>query len=382
MSQGFQDGDLNRDVDKLKETLKNHGETFPMTSFSGIEYACIVPESSGDVFTEEDKGAGRNKEKEESCSEKEEEEEEEEMSDLDAIKKKIQSMENGPCMFKSLGYWQYEVCPFRNVKQFHREGKTISMSFNLGDYVPNSEKEVELEKSDVEKSQQQVRDKKGNVITPVMSQTYAGGDADRKTVVGYVCDRMLAEGTTRIESIREGPTHVYNILVATNKACNSEDLVYSLLAPLRKQCLRKIGSWWTYEVCAGQHVRQYHKEKDGVETEHILGLYASSNARSPRASSSNKKSTNSTEEVGVLLESYMGGSICDITQEPRETIVKYRCSEMEKFSVIDSVEESASCKYTVSILTPLLCSHPEFRNTSPHTSLSLAKMHCIPKSEL
>merc|ERR1719498_2063445 len=136
----------------------------------------------------------------------------------------------------------------------------------------------------------------------------------------------------KILSVTENPTHVYTIVLATGKICDTDDLVYSLLAPLQKQCLRKIGSWWTYEVCSGKRVRQYHRENDGSQTQHILGIYDKlANTRRRKTSVSTTKSnsngTETSETTGVLTELYTSGSVCDITQKPRQATVTYRCSE-------------------------------------------------------
>ena len=34
------------------------------------------------------------------------------------------------------------------------------------------------------------------------------------------------------------------------------------MEPLSGKCLYRIEGWWTYEVCFGSHVRQYHEEAD------------------------------------------------------------------------------------------------------------------------
>ena len=386
ISQGFKNSKSDRDVNKLKEILLNHGEMFPMTTFGGIEYTCIVPESMGEVFTEEDKGSIKKEE----CEEDEKIQEEnvdQEISRVSLLKNSIRSMEKAPCFAKSLGYWTYEVCPFRNVRQYHREGKEKLTTFSLGLYVANSEEEV------VEDEMMDNQDDKGRSasLIPVMSQSYSGGHANRRSIVRYACDRTM-KGGAKIVNVKENPTHVYTIVVATDKICDTnDDLVYSLLAPLQKQCLRKIGSWWTYEVCSGKRVRQYHREKDGTQTQHILGNYdklantrhqrsqSSISASSSSSSSSSSNGTETSETAGVLTEFYTSGSVCDITQQPRKATVTYRCSEMEKFSVIESVVESAPCTYAINILTPLLCSHPDFRDS--HSSSNLAKLHCLPTNE-
>ena len=40
----------------------------------------------------------------------------------------------GSCFQFPEGYWTYEVCPMRNVGQFHMEGKKRTTNFDLGQY--------------------------------------------------------------------------------------------------------------------------------------------------------------------------------------------------------------------------------------------------------
>ena len=47
-----------------------------------------------------------------------------------------------------------------------------------------------------------------------------------------------------------------------------------LLAGAR--CFYRLEDWWTYELCYEKHVRQFHKEKDVLTSEFLLGLYEGS----------------------------------------------------------------------------------------------------------
>jgi protein OS-9 len=47
-----------------------------------------------------------------------------------------------------------------------------------------------------------------------------------------------------------------------------------LLAPLDTLCMYRAEDWWTYELCFGKSVRQFHKEGDRVVSEYVLGEYS------------------------------------------------------------------------------------------------------------
>ncbi|XP_073528408.1 endoplasmic reticulum lectin 1 isoform X2 [Phyllobates terribilis] len=120
-----------------------------------------------------------------------------------------------------------------------------------------------------------------------------------------------------------------------------------LLDPLFKQtsCSYRIESYWTYEVCHGKHIRQYHEEKEAgqIPTKNIEG------------------------QMTPYFPIEMGnGTPCSLKQnQPRITTVMYICHPEAKHEIL-SVAEVITCEYEVVILTPLLCTHPNYRfKTSP-----------------
>lgn len=46
-----------------------------------------------------------------------------------------------------------------------------------------------------------------------------------------------------------------------------------LLAPLKTTCLFRQEDWWTYEICPGQHVRQFHQHNQELQSQYDLGRY-------------------------------------------------------------------------------------------------------------
>ncbi|KAL2083016.1 hypothetical protein ACEWY4_020789 [Coilia grayii] len=151
-----------------------------------------------------------------------------------------------------------------------------------------------------------------------------------------------------------------------------------LLEPLFKQssCSYRLESYWTYEVCHGKHVRQYHEEKETGQTniqEYYLGNMqktstdpsAESETETTGASSAKHKEVPTKNIEGQLTPYYpvpMGeGTACQLKQNlPRSSTVLYVCHPEAKHEIL-SIAEVTTCEYEVVVLTPLLCLHPKYR---------------------
>uniref|UniRef100_A0A8C4FDI4 Endoplasmic reticulum lectin n=1 Tax=Dicentrarchus labrax TaxID=13489 RepID=A0A8C4FDI4_DICLA len=154
-----------------------------------------------------------------------------------------------------------------------------------------------------------------------------------------------------------------------------------LLEPLfkRSSCSYRIESYWTYEVCHGKHIRQYHEEKETGQKisvqEYFLGNMAqkshwtfifSDNAEEAEnvkpAPETEVPSKNIEGQLTPYFSMEMGnGTPCVLKQnEARSTSVLYVCHPEAKHEIL-SVAEVTTCEYEVVVLTPLLCSHPKYR---------------------
>ncbi|KAK4854361.1 hypothetical protein QYF36_022739 [Acer negundo] len=60
---------------------------------------------------------------------------------------------------------------------------------------------------------------------------------------------------------------------------------------------------------------------------------------------------------------YTNGTICDLTNQPRETEVRFVCSEPR--AMISSFTELSTCKYALTVQTPMLCKHSLFQEERP-----------------
>ncbi|XP_066863707.1 endoplasmic reticulum lectin 1 isoform X2 [Kogia breviceps] len=148
-----------------------------------------------------------------------------------------------------------------------------------------------------------------------------------------------------------------------------------LLEPLFKQssCSYRIESYWTYEVCHGKHIRQYHEEKESGQKvnihEYYLGNMLAKNLLSEKEQEAEEKEKSKeipTKNIEGQMTPYypvgMGnGTPCSLKQNrPRSSTVMYICHPESKHEIL-SVAEVTTCEYEVVILTPLLCSHPKYR---------------------
>uniref|UniRef100_A0A915E7L6 Endoplasmic reticulum lectin 1 n=1 Tax=Ditylenchus dipsaci TaxID=166011 RepID=A0A915E7L6_9BILA len=141
-------------------------------------------------------------------------------------------------------------------------------------------------------------------------------------------------------------------------------------------CSYRIESYWLYELCHGRYLLQYHDEKETkTRVEYYLGHYAKFEAEAEAKTFDQLNPP--TRKVGEEMlpyypVTYVSGTVCDLTNKPRETTVLYVCDETAKNNV-QSFNEVSSCKYEIVVLTNRLCAHPSFQKppTKEH------EIHCF-----
>ncbi|XP_041725358.1 endoplasmic reticulum lectin 1 isoform X3 [Coregonus clupeaformis] len=177
-----------------------------------------------------------------------------------------------------------------------------------------------------------------------------------------------------------------------------------LLDPLFKEssCSYRIESYWTYEVCHGKHVRQYHEEKETGQQikvqEYVLGSMTKK-TESSATSGTETAEVEKVKEMGPMPEAQkevptknvegqltpyypvlMGhGTACVLKQNtPRSTNVLYVCHPEAKNEIL-SIAEVTTCEYEVVVLTPLICAHPKYRfKSSPVNAIFCQAMSGSP----
>lgn len=139
-------------------------------------------------------------------------------------------------------------------------------------------------------------------------------------------------------------------------------------------CSYRVEPYWSYELCHGRYARQYHEDREGkkVKThEYYLGTYDKLQELkllaeyTEREANPNRKAEIPVKKVDGInmpyVEIEMGdGTVCDVTNKPRKIKVLYVCYKHGKHELF-SVEEPSSCEYEVIVLSPWLCSHPDYK---------------------
>ncbi|KAL6226226.1 hypothetical protein ACLB2K_000189 [Fragaria x ananassa] len=140
-----------------------------------------------------------------------------------------------------------------------------------------------------------------------------------------------------------------------------------LLEVLKDQCFIREEGWWAYEFCYQKKLRQIHVEDEKVVQEFVLGIY---DAEATAAYNQNlsdisflKDPRSKDAYQRYHPHQYTNGTTCDLTNQPRETEVRFVCSEPR--AMISSITEIATCKYAVTIQCPTLCKHPLFQAERP-----------------
>lgn len=109
-------------------------------------------------------------------------------------------------------------------------------------------------------------------------------------------------------------------------------------AGLRGRCLEKAKGFWTYQVCVGEGVQQFHyTSSHGVaeQTRARLGFHAPA-----------------LDTVAPRSEKYTEGDMCKLTKAPRETTVHYICGQTDQ---LQRVEEPAPCIYELHATVRAAC---------------------------
>ncbi|CAB60843.4 Endoplasmic reticulum lectin 1 [Caenorhabditis elegans] len=132
-----------------------------------------------------------------------------------------------------------------------------------------------------------------------------------------------------------------------------------------KMCSYLIDVYWTYQVCHGRYVIQYHEDKmltgQVSRTEFYLGNFDSALTASTNEQVKPATRRIENEDYPYYSVSYNHGTSCDVTGgKPRTTDVVYICVEKVQHKIL-SVTEISSCHYEIVIMTDLLCKHPEYQ---------------------
>jgi len=139
----------------------------------------------------------------------------------------------------------------------------------------------------------------------------------------------------------------------------------------RKLCSYRIESYWIYELCHGQFIKQYHETKSSgkrlVTNEFFLGYFDPSKQEPDYFKKNDNEMipnvhwrTLGGQRVPMFAVKYTDGTPCDILANiPRETTVFYACEENGNDNIV-GFEEISSCVYEIVVVSKWVCSHPAY----------------------
>lgn len=170
------------------------------------------------------------------------------------------------------------------------------------------------------------------------------------------------------------------------EGASPEVLLSEVLFGETKKCSYRLEPFWTYELCHGEKVSQYHEEKDGedgvTKTEFLLGKMSKQEVKELLSKPPSIDYTNGKRSVpfrkidnketpyySVVMDN---GSPCELSDKPRKTTVLYICHPTSSNEIM-SVKEVTTCEYEIIVLTPTLCSNPAYMvKANP-----LQSIHCL-----
>ncbi|KAI9330342.1 hypothetical protein DFJ73DRAFT_858769 [Zopfochytrium polystomum] len=176
----------------------------------------------------------------------------------------------------------------------------------------------------------------------------------------------------------------------------------SILELLRKQdCIYSVQGWWTYELCYGKYLRQFHPRTPEEERkfpekkqDYIMGYHPSASSKTSPASTSPGPLTSQLVEFEIdgqsanyLSQVWDNGTPCEVgSSGPRSTEVRFYCAG---FEALAQVREVGSCRYVLVVNTPKLCALPSFvaggipgtGGAAASASLSTDVVRCYPEVE-
>merc|ERR1712227_1122145 len=151
---------------------------------------------------------------------------------------------------------------------------------------------------------------------------------------------------------------------------SAEDLLDPLMkvnSNMKPQCTPvKLETYWSYELCHGKYIRQYHEEKiKGATktTEYFLGKYDKPLSFDPEKVPKSRDEVKTKTIDGIKTPFWQlemtDGTPCQLKPgEGRKTKVQYICNPNAYHNEILSVTETSTCMYEIVILTNQLCSSP------------------------
>lgn len=165
----------------------------------------------------------------------------------------------------------------------------------------------------------------------------------------------------------------------------ASDHGWKLLSDMQGTCLYYLAGWWVYSFCYNDGVNQFHPlppnrgfppypptpdpatenfrlgsfKKEQSESKEIAQNEATQSSASLPSSTDISTHLQTRGESNFLVQKLGGGTVCDLTGEPRQIEVQYHCNP-NFGDRINMIKETSTCAYLMVIHTPRLCNEVAF----------------------
>jgi hypothetical protein len=326
------------------------------------------------------------------------------------------------CVLRREGFWTVEVCAGLHVRQFHLGGASgdtgggggsggggggAAAGLAVGGPSTTASAAAQLTAADSARNLLGAHEAGADELvlsaagSLALRQSFGGGDGGRRATVDFECEPPgMAPGLEAdLVSIREAPPLHYALVVGTRSAAVCEQLasVRRLLAPLNQTCFEHTEGWWTYEVCAGLRIRQYHAEAQTGRAvqESLIGVFDWRRGAHLQPAG--------VGTAAALAQHFHLGTPCDIRGGvPREATLRFECVPQPELAgggggggvpvagsaaaqqlTLISIREAPSCVYTVSLGAAAVCAHPD---VSPNKAVVAqpppTQIYCVSDEEM
>ena len=180
-----------------------------MTAHDGRRYFCALPKPRGTGAADDETGAAADATNASATD-----------GDAEATVEDVLKPLEGRCFYRIEGWWTYEFCHMKKIRQYHQEDKKVTNEYNLGVYHPGLTKEAEKDRA------------AGGTAAPsshgCTARTHVfteGTPCDlttlkRRTEVRFTC---APNGVNVIASIEEPSTCSYVFVVQTPELCKRSE---------------------------------------------------------------------------------------------------------------------------------------------------------------
>ena len=301
---------------------------------------------------------------------------------------------DGQCAKLSQGWWTYEWCHRRYVRQFHAQGSKIDPDWSLGGYSRTVVKgDLDMKNAPADPAlARDVFDQQGQICHETNTL--------RQTNVTFKCcepDKRRRHRTYLV-SVDETSLCNYEVVVCSPSLCTQPEpqkrnaSAQELLKALDGTCLQRHEGWWSFELCYGTHARQFHVEtveaSDGRKKAKVAAEFSLGDRMEKRRKPSASDVVVVEGDEPRVEVTYEGGTACDVDVEgdgvvkKRSTTARLVCGET---NALVSIVEDRTCHYLFKVTTPVLCGHAAFvkdEPTRPVTCVALDPVDDVEEEEV